>query len=53
MADSTEKPTGTLTEKSCKPCEGGVKPLDRDEATALLGQLSDWELTHHSTQLSF
>lgn len=45
MADSTEKPTGTLTKKSCKPCEGGVKPLDRDEATALLGQLSDWELT--------
>jgi 4a-hydroxytetrahydrobiopterin dehydratase len=45
MSDSTEEPTEKLAGKSCKPCEGGVKPLDRDAATALLNQLIDWELT--------
>lgn len=33
-----------LTEKTCKPCEGGVKPLDADEAHAMLAQLNGWEL---------
>ena len=44
-----------LSEKRCKPCEGGVKPLDREEATALLSQLSDWELSEDakSIQRSF
>lgn len=33
-----------LTNKNCKPCEGGVPPLSQDEATALLKQLDGWEL---------
>jgi len=33
-----------LTEKTCKPCEGGVKPLNATEAQALLSQLTGWEL---------
>ncbi|MFA6121654.1 MAG: 4a-hydroxytetrahydrobiopterin dehydratase [Sideroxydans sp.] len=33
-----------LTNKNCKPCEGGVPPLSQDEATALLEQLDAWEL---------
>lgn len=33
-----------LTKKTCKPCEGGVKPLDANEAQALLSQLTGWEL---------
>lgn len=34
-----------LTEKKCKPCEGGVKPLTRDEAGQLISQLENWELS--------
>jgi 4a-hydroxytetrahydrobiopterin dehydratase len=34
-----------LTEKHCKPCEGGVPPLTRAEAEKLLPQLArGWEL---------
>jgi len=29
-----------LTEKRCKPCEGGVPPLNEAEARQLLGKLS-------------
>lgn len=35
-----------LTDKHCKPCEGGVAPLTRDEAAVLLGKLQpEWSLT--------
>ncbi len=37
-----------LTEKSCKPCEGGVKPLSADEAQSMLAQLNGWELNADS-----
>ena len=41
-----------LTEKSCKPCEGGVAPLTRDEAAALLAQLSsEWNLADDTKSL--
>jgi 4a-hydroxytetrahydrobiopterin dehydratase len=34
-----------LSEKKCKPCEGGVTPLARSEAQNLLTQLAtDWTL---------
>jgi 4a-hydroxytetrahydrobiopterin dehydratase len=34
-----------LTDKRCKPCEGGVAPLTRAQAQALLEQLSSgWRL---------
>ena len=33
-----------LAHKACKPCEGGVSPLTRAEADALLGQLGGWQL---------
>lgn len=34
-----------LTEMHCKPCEGGVKPLDNGEAKKLLARLADgWEI---------
>lgn len=32
----------TLTEKSCKPCEGGVLPLGQQEIDRLLKALSGW-----------
>ncbi len=33
-----------LSNKQCKPCEGGVPPLTQDEARDLLTQLDGWEL---------
>jgi 4a-hydroxytetrahydrobiopterin dehydratase len=34
-----------LTEKKCVPCEGGVAPLSREQAQALMKQLSaQWSL---------
>jgi 4a-hydroxytetrahydrobiopterin dehydratase len=40
-----------LTAKTCKPCEGGVKPLSADEANDMLGQLSGWTLDDESKTL--
>ncbi len=35
---------GNLTQKHCKPCEGGVQPLTPDEYGAYLrSELSGWE----------
>ena len=34
-----------LTTRRCKPCEGGVEPLKRDEIDNLLKQLRGW--TYH------
>jgi 4a-hydroxytetrahydrobiopterin dehydratase len=34
-----------LNAKKCVPCEGGVPALTRDEAQALLGSVSGWQLT--------
>jgi 4a-hydroxytetrahydrobiopterin dehydratase len=35
----------TLTEKHCKPCEGGTPPLSRAEAERLSREVSkDWQL---------
>lgn len=31
-----------LTNKHCKPCEGGVPPLSQDEIGRLLKDLKDW-----------
>jgi 4a-hydroxytetrahydrobiopterin dehydratase len=33
-----------LTDKHCKPCEGGTPPLTEKEARDLLKQLDGWEL---------
>lgn len=32
-----------LSAKSCKPCEGGVPPLQQDEVERLLKELDDWQ----------
>jgi 4a-hydroxytetrahydrobiopterin dehydratase len=42
-----------LTNKNCKPCEGGVPPLSQDEATALLKQLDGWELNDNRISKTF
>jgi 4a-hydroxytetrahydrobiopterin dehydratase len=33
-----------LTQKNCKPCEGGTAPLPQDEINRLLNQLDGWVL---------
>jgi len=35
--------TCDLTTKSCKPCEGGVPPLEQAEINTLLKNLNGWE----------
>ena len=34
-----------LADKSCKPCEGGVPPLDDAQVRDMLKQLDGWTLT--------
>ena len=34
----------SLTEKTCKPCEGGTPPLSQEKATELLAQVPGWEI---------
>ncbi len=37
---------GELSEKHCKPCEGGVAPYSREEAQRLMSQLDkEWVLS--------
>ncbi len=42
-----------LTNKQCKPCEGGVPPLTQDEAKNLLKQLEGWELNDNRISKTF
>jgi len=41
-----------LAQQSCKPCEGGVKPLDKNEAAAFLSQTPGWSLNDDTTEIS-
>ncbi len=34
----------TLAEQTCKPCEGGIKPLNSNDTHIMLGQLNSWNL---------
>ena len=41
-----------LTTQRCEPCEGGIAPLTRDEAKALMPALhEDWSLTEDATEI--
>jgi len=42
-----------LTNKNCKPCEGGVPALTQDEAKNLLKQLDGWELGDNTISKTF
>ena len=41
-----------LTDKTCKPCEGGVKPLTREEAEATMPQVEGWVLSEDGSMIS-
>ncbi|CAE7464483.1 unnamed protein product [Symbiodinium sp. CCMP2456] len=43
--------TDQLTQKKCKPCEGGVAPCTLDEATNQLAKLDGWYLTHDGKRI--
>jgi 4a-hydroxytetrahydrobiopterin dehydratase len=40
-----------LKRKKCKPCEGGVPPVDREEAERLLKNLSEWKLSEDGSRI--
>jgi 4a-hydroxytetrahydrobiopterin dehydratase len=41
-----------LTAQRCEPCEGGVKPMTREEAGRLMDRLNeDWSLTEDGTEI--
>lgn len=42
-----------LAQKKCKPCEGGVKPLERDEVNQLLGTLQGWQYRDNVIQKTY
>lgn len=42
-----------LTNKQCKPCEGGVPPLTAEEANKLLQQLQGWSLADNRISKTF
>jgi 4a-hydroxytetrahydrobiopterin dehydratase len=41
-----------LATRHCVPCEGGVAPIGRDEATALLDNLPEWALSEDARMIS-
>lgn len=43
--------TEELTQKQCKPCEGGVDPVPVDEAKEQLKKLPGWKLTHDGQRI--
>ncbi|RJL13670.1 4a-hydroxytetrahydrobiopterin dehydratase [Paracoccus siganidrum] len=43
--------TTDLASQSCEPCKGGVDPMSRDEAQALMEQLQGWVLSDDGTTI--
>ena len=41
-----------LADRHCEPCEGGVEPLSRDQATSLLNELEGWILSDDGKMIS-
>lgn len=42
----------SLTEQKCQACEGGVSPLEREQASTMLGRVNaDWQLSEDATEI--
>ena len=41
-----------LTDRHCKPCEGGVDPMSREQAGNLIGQVPAWALADDGKSIS-
>ena len=44
--------TSGLAVKTCKPCRGGVPPLTREEASKLLQEVPDWEISEDASKIA-
>lgn len=42
-----------LTDKKCRPCEGGTAPLEDGQADALLGRLDGWSREGNEIRKTF
>ncbi len=42
----------SLKNKTCKPCEGGVCPLDQNQSFQQLDQIPGWKLSEDNTYIS-
>jgi len=41
-----------LTAQRCEPCEGGIAPMDREEAAAMMSRLDeDWALSEDGAEI--
>lgn len=40
-----------LTQKKCRPCEGGVEPYKLDESKAQLAKLAGWQITDDNQRI--
>ena len=40
-----------LAAKKCTPCEGGIDPLSREQAQALLLQVPGWEMSENDNAI--
>jgi 4a-hydroxytetrahydrobiopterin dehydratase len=43
---------GSLKDKRCVPCEGGVDPLTKERAILMLQQVPRWDLSEDATTLT-
>jgi 4a-hydroxytetrahydrobiopterin dehydratase len=50
MSMSAQSPA-ELSQKKCKPCEGGVEPYSPREAEEQLAKLPGWRLTHDGQRI--
>lgn len=41
----------SLTEKHCTPCRGGIDPMDRAQAEAMLPDVAGWVLSDDATRI--
>ena len=41
-----------LTDRHCKPCEGGVAPIPQEEAQATMAQVPGWRLSEDATTIT-
>ena len=41
-----------LSDRHCKPCEGGVEAMSREQAETLIAQVPGWKLSDDGKQIS-
>src|SRR5690606_8504629 len=49
--DRPRRRTMSLTAKTCTPCQGGINPMTREQAEALLPQVPRWQLADSAKRI--